>query len=190
MRHVLKSLAFAGILLGSYAANASIVFQTPLSGASQNPPVSTSASGFATVTLEDDNNTLDVAINWTGMSSLGEFGHIHCCTAPGTNTGVALDFGSLPNATAAVFNNSYNLGTFAFGNGQTEASFIAGLKAGQAYANIHDTAFPNGEIRGQLQQALVQPVPEPGTAWLLTGAVLGAMTLARRSKPSLDACNN
>ena len=190
MGHIFKSIFFAGILIGSHAADASIVFQTPLSGASQVPPVSTTASGFATVTLESDNTTLDVAINWTGLSSLGEFGHIHCCTAPGTNTGVALDFGILPNATAAVFNNSYNLSTFAFGNGQTEASFIAGLEAGQAYVNIHDTAYPNGEIRGQLQQAQVQPVPEPDTAWLLPGVVLGAMTLARRRKPSFDNYTN
>ena len=185
MRHVSKALAFAGILLGAQAANASVVFQTPLSGANQVPPVSTAASGFATVTLQDDNTTLDVAVNWTNMSSLGEFGHIHCCTAPGTNTGVALDFGTLPNATTAAFNKSFNLGTFAFGNGQTQASFIAGLLAGQAYVNIHDTAFPNGEIRAQLQQAQVQPVPEPATAWLLSGAVLGAATLARRRKSSL-----
>ena len=190
MRRTSVALAFAGILLGAQAADASIVFQTPLSGANQVPPVSTAASGFATVTLESDNTTLDVAINWTGMSSLGEFGHIHCCTAPGTNTGVALDFGALPNATAAVFTNSYNLATFAFGNGQTEASFIAGLVAGRAYVNIHDTAFPNGEIRGQLQQAQVQPVPEPGTAWLLSGAALGAMTLSRRRKSSFNTCRN
>ena len=189
MRHVSKALAFAGILLAAQAANASIVFQTPLSGANQVPPVSTSASGFATVTLGEDNTTLDVAINWTGMSSLGEFGHIHCCTAPGTNTGVALDFGTLPNATAAVFNKSFDLGTFAFGNGQTEASFIAGLVAGRAYVNIHDTANPSGEIRGQLQQAQAQPVPEPGTAWLLSGAVFGAMTLVRRRKTSFCNCD-
>ena len=136
--------------------------------------------------MESDNTTLDVAINWTGLSSLGEFGHIHCCTALGTNTGVALDFGTLPNATTAVFNKSYNLGTFAFGNGQTEASFIAGLVAGQAYVNIHDIANPSGEIRGQLQQAQVQAVPEPATAWLLTGALLGAVTLAHRRKPSFN----
>lgn len=187
MRHVSRALVFAGVLLGAHAANASVVFRTPLSGANQVPPVSTAASGSATVTLRDDNNTLDVALSWTGLSSLGEFGHIHCCTVPGTNTGVALDFGTLPNATAAAFNRSYDLSTFAFGNGQTEASFIAGLLAGQAYVNIHNAAFPNGEIRGQLQQAQVQPVPEPATAWLLSGAVLGAMTLARRRKSSLNA---
>ncbi len=186
MHQALKLLAFTGALLSAHAASATVVFQTTLSGANQNPAVASPGSGSATVTLANDNTTLDVAVNWTGLSSLGEFGHIHCCTAPGTNTGVALDFGALPNATSAVFNQSYNLSTFAFGNGQTQATFIAGLEAGLAYVNIHDTAFPSGEIRGQLQQQL-QQVPEPGTVWLLTGAVLAAATLSYRRNGQFGA---
>ena len=32
-----------------------------------------------------------------------------------------------------------------------EADLLAGLKAGQAYLNIHSSTFPGGEIRGFLR---------------------------------------
>ena len=54
---------------------------------------------------------------------------------------------------------------------QAEAALIAGIEGGMTYFNIHTTAFPGGEIRGQLNA-----VPLPG-ALPLFATGLGALGL-------------
>jgi CHRD domain-containing protein/PEP-CTERM motif-containing protein len=39
-------------------------------------------------------------------------------------------------------------------------ALVAGMETGNAYMNLHSTAFPGGDIRGLLFPSLV---PEPGT---------------------------
>ena len=76
--------------------------------------------------------------------------HIHCCVPAGTNAAVVLPFANFPSATSGTFSETVDLSTFAFGNGLTEAAFIAGLNSGMAYSNIHNATFGGGEIRGQI----------------------------------------
>ena len=66
------------------------------------------------------------------------------------------------------FINNFGGGTLA----GAEAALIAGMQNGLAYVNIHTSAFPGGEIRGQL--------PEPATVLLLGIAALAALGLRRR----------
>ena len=73
---------------------------------------------------------------------------------------------------------TFDLSTFAFSGGATEASFIAGLESGLAYVNIHDVNFPAGEIRGQLTEV----TPEPASLLLLSTGALAACGLIRRRK--------
>ncbi|MCB1879244.1 MAG: CHRD domain-containing protein, partial [Gammaproteobacteria bacterium] len=55
-----------------------------------------------------------------------------------------------------------------------EAALSNGLAGGNAYLNIHTTAFPGGEIRGNLA-----PVPEPTTLGLI-GLGLAGFGYARK----------
>jgi hypothetical protein len=105
---------------------------------------------------------------------------------------VAVPFVGFPAATSGTYSNSFDLtldatynSAFETANGGTaasaEAALIAGLNAGQAYANIHDSPnFPGGEIRGQLSQHLSQRVPGPPTATLLLLGVTTLIAVVRR----------
>lgn len=163
------------------------VFQTVLSGANEAPANASTASGLATVTYDSALHSLFVAITFAGLSTPASAGHIHCCTTPGSNIGVAVPFSGLPSALSGNYSQAFDLtlaatytAAFVTANGGTaataESALATGLAAGRAYANLHDSVFPGGEIRGFLQ-----PVPEPTTSALLLAGlgVLGAVARRR-----------
>jgi hypothetical protein len=92
--------------------------------------------------------------------------HIHCCVTPPGNAGVATatpTFPGLPfGVTAGTYSQTFDVtaagscnSAFVTANGGVpgaETALPAGLRAGQAYLNIHTTAHPGGEIRGFLQE--------------------------------------
>lgn len=163
-----------------------IAYRTLLDGATETPPNASTATGAAQVTYDTVLHTLLVDLNWAGLvGGPATAGHIHCCTAPGTNVGVAVGFVGLPSVTAGTYLHSFDLtaastytGAFLSTHGGTaaaaEAALIAGIGAGLAYVNLHDVTFPGGEIRGFLTQA----VPEPLTVALIF-AGLAAILLSR-----------
>jgi hypothetical protein len=85
-------------------------------------------------------------------------------------------FTPFPDATTGTFNNTYDLATYSFSGGGTEAALIAAFNNGTAYTNIHTANFPAGEIRGQITPA----VPEPGSLALLGTGVLVVLGAVRR----------
>jgi hypothetical protein len=176
-------------LAAAYSTAGIITYDAPLSAANEAPPTASPGIGFAIVTVDTILNTMEVNVTFSGLTSGNTAAHIHCCVAPGGNTGVATitpTFTGFPSGTTAgsydhLFDmlsaSSYNP-TFITGNGGTPASaeavLFAGLAADQTYLNIHTTNFPGGEIRGFLVAT-----PEPGT-WFLALAGLGTILLARR----------
>ena len=109
--------------------------QVTLSGANEVPPVSTSASGSGTVTVNDD-HTVKVDIKVTGMNPTAA--HIHQ-GAMGANGKVIVP---LTKKGADEF-------VSAEGAKLTEEQYEA-YKAGNLYVNVHSAAHPGGEIRAQL----------------------------------------
>ena len=70
--------------------------------------------------------------------------HIHGPAAPGVNAVVLFPLTNIPSsATAGRLNGS---------TAALTASQITNLRSGLNYVNIHSSLFPNGEIRGQIQQ--------------------------------------
>lgn len=176
-------------LAAAYSTAGIITYDAVLSGANENPATASPATGFAIVTVDNILNTMEVNVTFSGLTSGNTAAHIHCCVAPGGNTGVATvtpTFTGFPSGTISgsydhVFDmtqaSSYNP-AFVTANGGTAASaeavLFAGLAADQTYLNIHTTTNPGGEIRGFLVAT-----PEPGT-WFLTLAGLGIVLLAKR----------
>jgi hypothetical protein len=107
-----------------------------LSGASEVPPVTTSATGTAAVTINPD-RTVVVKVTVTGMTATAS--HIHEGAA-GTNGPVIVPFTKTGD------------NAFASSDGAklTEAQY-ASYKAGNLYVNVHSAANPGGEVRAQIK---------------------------------------
>src|ERR1700682_2567511 len=159
MRKLLKTIILA--LLASVATNTSATmldFETALSGSSEVPPVASPATGFADIDVDTVLNQLSVEETFSGLiGGPAAAAHIHCCTAPGTNVGVAVGFPGFPAATSGTYTHTFDLldpsiytsGPMGFlnvfGGGTAagaEAALIAGLIAGRAYVNIHNAVNP------------------------------------------------
>jgi hypothetical protein len=171
---------------------APIAFTTTLSGPAESPPNTSPGTGTGVVTIDPVLHSLFVSFNFSDLTTGTTASHIHCCTAaPFTGTaGVATQVPAFVNfplgVTSGSYTNTFDLTmssswnpTFISSNGGTpasaEATLLTGLLAGEAYLNVHTTAFPNGEIRGFLT-----PVPEPTTALLFGGALIGIELVRRR----------
>ncbi len=135
-----------------------IQFEIRLTGDQQAPPVNTAAFGFAEVQLSSDNSTLEFQVVVCNIANVVA-SHIHV-NATGPTGPVVLPFFSSP---APGFSSPDGCNTLAEGT-RTSTNLIArpdiginnwndfinALIAGNTYINVHTTANPGGEIRGQL----------------------------------------
>jgi hypothetical protein len=190
-QHILIGLAL--VVAGASATEAAtLVFTADLAGPNEVPPVMTTGTGVATVTFDDVTNILTVQAAFAELTGATTAAHIHCCSPPGRNAGVATAVPSFPGfplgVTSGSYSQSFNLAlassfnpAFVTANGGTvdtaRAAFVTGLQGGLTYFNIHTNRFPGGEVRGQL----VSAVPEPGTwAMMLFGFSVVGYALRRR----------
>jgi hypothetical protein len=129
------------------------------------PAVSTSGNGRFEATISDDGATVDWTLTYGNLESTVTQAHIHFAQR-GVNGGIVVflcsNLGNGPAGTQAcpAFPATIH-GTFHASdvvNSAASQSIVAGelpavlraIRAGIAYANVHTTGFPGGEIRGQL----------------------------------------
>ena len=189
----LLGVVVAVLMFSAIARADTIVFTTTLTGSQEVPPNASTGIGSALVTLDTVANTLTINVAFAGLVSPTTIAHIHCCALPGGTAIPATTVPTFPGfpagVTSGTFITTLNLAlassfnpAFIAANGGTvagaQAAFIAGLLGGQAYLNIHTVQFPQGEIRGQLQE-----IPEPASVLLLATGVMGiAGALRKRRK--------
>jgi hypothetical protein len=187
MQKILLSVLMSCSLMSARAAVS--VFDAFLSGPNESPANASPGIGFAIVNFDSSANTLQVLVDFSGLTSGTTASHIHAATSsPFTGTaGVATTtptFAGFPlGVTSGVYSNTLDLTlassynpSFITANGGTtgsaEAALVAAMFANESYLNIHTTTFPGGEIRGFLTL-----VPEPSTLAL---AGLGGVGMAAR----------
>ncbi len=124
------------------------------------------AQGVGVFDFDTETNVLNWEILYTDVLLQGveTMAHIHGPAGPGEEAGILIDL---------------NLG--AFKSGSVDITTIPGANASdllndQWYVNIHSTAFPGGEIRGQIL------VPEPSSIALTVLGLTALMFFRRKQK--------
>ena len=134
-------------------------------------PKGTGASGTFRARLSPDGSTLNWSFTWSGLTGPPLFAHLHfaqsgvngnvmtfLCGGPAGNPDIPAKpacpqttSGSITGSTTAADIIALNSGTTDQGLDLHDfETFLNAIRAGDAYANMHTTRFPGGEIRGQL----------------------------------------
>jgi hypothetical protein len=118
--------------------SADFVINAALNAANEVPTNSSPGIGFATVTFTDSFKTANIQVILNNLSANITSAHIHLGKA-GTNGSVVFNLGD------KLLNNKINK-SFAVTKSQLKS-----MIDGDYYVNVHTSANPAGEIRGQLQ---------------------------------------
>jgi CHRD domain len=147
-----------------------------LIGYDEVPSVSTGAMGRFRAEIADDEQSIDYTLSYDGIASIVNQSHIHfaqksvngvivvwlCQGATRAPAAVALITPECPAAPGGMVSGtitSANVVAQVAGSAgaaqqinQGElAEVIAAIRAGRAYANLHSSVSPGGEIRGQIR---------------------------------------
>lgn len=140
----------------AYVSGGSITYAAELRGANEVPPANSSAFGSAFVTLDPINDSITWEVNTSGIAN-PTLSHIHRNVA-GANGPVIIDFAT----SAAQIPNGRTSGTRSIATlSQADRTNLATAPSG-FYVNVHSSAFPGGELRGQLVPANEYDIPIVG----------------------------
>ena len=150
------TVALALGLAACGSSNPATHFKATMNAANEVGTVASSGTGTADYTV--DGGTVSYTVTFTGLTGIATAGHIHVGPA-GVNGAVTVPF-TVPRAPSGTFTGSFTAANVAAastsdGGVGVDAGDYNGLlqlmRAGETYTNIHTTANPGGEIRGQNQ---------------------------------------
>ena len=114
-------------------------FDARLQGAQQVPPNGSTAMGGAHVLVDKSTDSVFVTGSFAGLSAPAMMAHIHDKGIPGVNGPIAADL---------IFSEATS-GVLHFADA-VAADTIQEMINGLTYINVHDSLYPDGEIRGQI----------------------------------------
>jgi hypothetical protein len=129
------------LCLATAASAATMQFKATLDGKSEVPANASAGYGDLLATLDTVTKSLTYTLTFGGLSGPAGAAHFHGPAAAGANAGVALPIGGKGPASPVT-------GTATLTDAQMKE-----LESGKWYANVHTTANPGGEIRGQVVKA-------------------------------------
>jgi hypothetical protein len=152
--------------------DANNTFNATLRGINETPgPIATQGSGSFHATLNADGTTISYTVTYNNLNAQVTQSHIHfglsketggimiwlCQTAaapaPATDPGVP----SCPDTTSGTASGTVTAANVVGPNGQgitpgaDFAKVVQAMREGAAYANVHSTRSPGGEIRGPIR---------------------------------------
>lgn len=163
----MKKLSIATAILFAFATPAAAErIQAQLVGYNEVPSISTAASGSFSAMISPDGQFIDYELAYGNLQGDVLQAHIHIGQEH-TNGGIsaflcrttqASTAPLCPPSTAAgvtvtgtiAANDVVGPATQLVSPGELE-ELIAAIRSGAAYANVHSTAVPSGEIRGQIR---------------------------------------
>ena len=170
---VLTAVVVASLVTGGAVAkgphhvtpNRRAVFHVSLDGYQEIPTLSTPGRGSLVVHVAPGGESLGYTLRYAGLPTAVLQAHIHL-GRPAFNGGIMVflcsNLGNGPAGTPACPAGDGEVsGTLAAagvigpaGQGIAPGEFgevVAALRSGSAYGNVHTTAFPGGEIRGNFR---------------------------------------
>jgi len=162
-------LALASLLIGLSAAGSDKThFKATLSPYSEVPTNSTTGQGDLDLQIDDSAQTITFTLTYSGLAAPAAVAHIHL-GARSTNGGVSVFFcggggqGPCPPGTSSeatvtgTITPANVVGPAAQGIPPATAEgfgeLVAAIRAGVTYANVHNSFFLGGEIRGQINDS-------------------------------------
>jgi len=145
-------LAASTYLYYSSTSPKALVFTANMISGEEVPPNTSQATGSATVTISPDGTSLHFVVTVNNISN-ATLAHIHLAQK-GQNGPVVVNF-FLGPVKAGSFSGTLAQGDIQWHDfvgplaGHQMSELINDLKGGMCYANVHTTAHPPGEIRGQ-----------------------------------------
>ena len=129
-------------------------FRATLAGANEvaTPPVVSTGAATAIITYVGGQLLFRVDVGGTSNVTRA---HIHGPAAVGVNAGIRVNFYEPPSGTTPLnFTGTATLanGVAGLPIGISMDSLLVLLRNGNAYVNVHTSAYPSGELRGQISK--------------------------------------
>jgi len=162
------ALLFPALLLAlnASASDTAHQFSAVMSSFDEVPSVSSRAQAIFGARIADDEQSVDFGLGFEGLQANITQSHLHF-SMPGINGPIIVWLCQTtaapgPAGTQTCPQSGMIFGTFTSANVLAApptqqmpagdlAGFIAAMRAGAVYANIHTSASPGGEIRGQVK---------------------------------------